>query len=136
MFTSTARVAALFLLCVAPAIAQQHQLERCLTDAIRQSESSSKIKIIPSWDRAADLGEFSRRSAGTPDGVFCGHAISATGARFTVCLDGENPYIDNPRKVVWSLILTARGDASLVDKTCGAGTMPSQAWHVPAKANH
>jgi hypothetical protein len=134
--TFTARVAALFLLCAAPSLAQQHQLEKCLSDAIRESESASKIKVVPTWDRATALGDFSPRSAGTADGVFCAHAVSATGARFTVCLDHENPYTDNARKVVWSLLLTARGDASLVDKSCGAGTMPTQAWRIPVKTSH
>jgi hypothetical protein len=137
MFTTfTVRVIVVFLVYVAPVVAQQPQLEACLIDAIRGVESSSRIKIMSSWDRTSPLNDFSPRSAGTPDGVFCGHAVSATGARFTVCLDHSNPYTDNARKVVWSLLLTARADASSVDKSCGVATMPAQAWRTPAKTDH
>ena len=134
MFPASAvRVIVLFLICIAPALAQPHLLEPCLAEAMREAQSSSKIRIIPSWDRATALGDFLPRSAGTPDGVFCSHAVSATGTRFTMCVDHANPYIDSPRKVLWSLILTARGDASLVDKSCGAATMPTHTWRVPTK---
>ena len=124
---------ALSLLYAAPVLAQPHQLEPCLTEAIREAETGARIKIASSWDRAAALGDFLPRSAGTPDGVFCGHAMSATGARFTMCVDQANPYMDSARKVLWSLILTARGDASLVDKSCGGKTTPAQAWHTQTK---
>jgi hypothetical protein len=136
MFTTSAlRVIVVFLVYVAPVAAQQRQLEACLIDAIRTVETSAKIKIMSSWDRSSALGEFSARSAGTPDGVFCGHAISVTGARFTMCVNQENLYTDNARKVLWSLILTARGDASSVDKSCGEVTMPAEARRTPAKTN-
>ncbi len=138
MFTTSTVVLVIvvFLAYAGPVVAQQRQLEACLIDAIREAESGSKIKITSSWDRASALGEFSPRSAGTPDGVFCGHAIGATGARFTMCVDHENPYTDNARKILWSLILTARGDASSVDKSCGEVTMPAQARRTPAKTDH
>jgi len=137
MFTTLiARVIGVSLAYAAPALAQQAKLEPCLIEAIRQTESSSEIRVMSSWDRASTSGDFSRRFTGIPDGVFCGHALSATGARFTACVDPDNPYTNNARKVIWSVILMARGDASLVDKSCGAATMPSRARPASVRSDY
>jgi hypothetical protein len=63
--TSIVRIIIVLVVYVATVSGQQHQLEAWLIDAIRQVETSPKIKITSSWDRASALDDFSLRCAGT-----------------------------------------------------------------------